>query len=109
MFPKLNIKKIKTIELDNYTFMPLWQSNDYYYLENEKITKLKKFSFAHAITKNISQNVDYIYYIPISFIIGFVGSIVGFFIIMLLLITFVIKIIKKNEQFFYLRFFNKRK
>ena len=75
--------------------MPLWQSDDYYYLHNEKILKLEKFSFGHAMEKKEFNDINYIYYIPTSFIIGITGTFLGLCIFIILVFTYLIQIRQK--------------
>ena len=69
-FPNISSKELKIINYnDQINFIPIWQSKDYYYEFNEKFYSLDKFSFGHKIKKDINEFK--IFYIPISFILGF--------------------------------------
>ena len=67
-FPSIHSSKIKIINFENNKFLPIWQSNDFYYTKNNQLYNLEKFSFGHKVENN-TDNFK-VYYIPFSFIIG---------------------------------------
>jgi hypothetical protein len=87
-FPSIYSNEIKIINIENNKFLPIWQSNDFYYAKNDKLHNLEKFSFGHQIKTNIDNFK--IYYIPFSFVIGLlitIVSIITWFTILLLFST----------------------
>ena len=67
-FPSIHSSEIKIINFENNKFLPIWQSNDFYYTKNNQLYNLEKFSFGHKVENN-TDNFK-VYYIPFSFIIG---------------------------------------
>ena len=87
-FPSIYSNEIKIINIENNKFLPIWQSNDFYYAKNDRLHNLEKFSFGYQI-KNNMDNFK-IYYIPFSFVIGLlitIVSIITWFTILLLFST----------------------
>jgi len=72
LVPKIKIKDLNLIDLENFKFIPLWQSQDFYIFKNKKLEHLENFSFGYKIENNLKD--QYIYYIPISFYLGFLIS-----------------------------------
>ena len=91
-FPNISSNKIKIINIDNNKFLPLWQSNDFYYTKNNQLYNLEKFSFGYKIKDNI--NNFKIYYIPFSFIIGLLITIMTIMIWFIFLLFFSIRVKK---------------
>jgi hypothetical protein len=91
-FPNVSSNKIKIINIDNNKFLPLWQSNDFYYTKNNQLYNLEKFSFGYKIKDNI--NNFKIYYIPFSFIIGLLITIMSIMIWFFFLLLFSIRVKK---------------
>ena len=87
-FPKISKNEITNISYNNFIFLPMWQSSDYYYRNNSKFYELKKFSFGHQISNDLST-FD-IYYIPISFILGILSFSLGLFILLVIAAYFFI-------------------
>ena len=95
-FPKISKDQIKNINYGNFIFLPLWQSSDYYYKDDNKFYKLKKFSFGHQIPVNL--NTFDIYYVPISFVLGLLSLFFGLTILLITLFYFfIIKNFKNNS------------
>lgn len=91
-FPNISSNKIKIINIDNNKFLPLWQSNDFYYIKNNQLYNLEKFSFGYKIKDNI--NNFKIYYIPFSFIVGLLITIMTIIIWFIFLLLFLIRVKK---------------
>jgi hypothetical protein len=91
-FPNIDSDKIKIINVENNKFLPLWQSNDFYYTKNNQLYNLEKFSFGYKIKDNI--NNFKIYYIPFSFIIGSLITTISIMIWLILLLLLLIRVKK---------------
>jgi hypothetical protein len=92
-FPAAHSSEIKIINLQNNKFLPIWQSDDFYYTKNNQLYNLEKFSFGYKIESGL-DNFN-IYYIPFSFIIGLSITIISMIIWTFALLVFLSGRLKK--------------
>lgn len=91
-FPSIHSSEIKIIHFENNKFLPIWQSNDFYYAKNNQLYNLEKFSFGHKVENNIDNFK--VYYIPFSFIIGLSITIISITLWLFALLYLLVKLKK---------------
>ena len=72
LFPKINLSELKLKKINNQYFLPIWQDNNFYVRKNDNFEYVSNFSFGKIIS-NFDTKL-FIYYIPISFILGLLIS-----------------------------------
>ena len=72
LFPKINLSELKLKEINNHYFLPIWQDNNFYVRKNDNFEYVSNFSFGKIISN--SDTKLFIYYMPISFILGLLIS-----------------------------------